>query len=314
MKDLGRKKGITMMLFATFFWGFMGISNRFLNQVDFHSVDVAFVRSISGAFFTSIFLLITNRSAFKVNLKGFLFCALYGIINYSIGISLYSLAVERIPIGIATVLMFSNPIWVTLMNYLFWGEKISFKKMIVIATCVFGCMCIIDVFSTGGKNLDLIGIIAGVLNGITFALQIVMPRFVERTVSKDSILLYGFLCSTVCLLFFADVPRLVTNIVSSPNPAFYFAHVLSIGLFATFMGNTFYVKSTKYIGTSLPSMMVALEPTFATILAYFIFGESMKPIQIIGTFIVIGSVIALEINLDMFKKKNKKVSYIAEKE
>ncbi|PSJ31234.1 membrane protein [Peptostreptococcus russellii] len=304
-----KKRGVWMMIFATLFWGFMGISNRYLNEVNFQPIDIAFTRSIIGAILTTIFLLITNRSAFKVTFKGFMFCALYGIINYSIGISLYSLSVERIPIGVATVLMFSNPIWVTLLNYIFFKEKISFKKMIVILTCIFGCMCIIDIFSTGGQNLDLIGITAGVLDGVTFALQIVMPRFVEKTISKDSILLYGFWSSAICLIFFADIPRLASGIINSPNPLFYFGNVLSIGVLSTFVANTFYVNSTKYIGTSLPSMMVALEPTFATVLAFFIFGESMKPIQILGTLIVIGSVMALELNFEKIMNRLKGGSF-----
>lgn len=306
MRNIAFKKGVVMMLFATFFWGFMGIFNRYLNQINFYSIDIALVRSISAAVLTTILLLFTNKSAFKVSFKGFLFCAFYGILNYSIGISLYSISVERIPIGVATVLMFSNPIWVTLFNYFFFGDKVSLKKIIVISTCVFGCMCIIDVFSTSGSNLNLIGVIAGVLNGMTFALQIVMPRFVERTISKDTILLYGFWSSTVCLLFFADVPRLVNNICDSASPMFYLANILAIGVLSTFLSNTLYVKSTRYIGTSLPSMMVALEPTFATILAFFIFGETMKPIQIAGTFIVIFSVLALEINFDRLKSRFKK--------
>ncbi len=304
-----KKRGVWMMIFATLFWGFMGISNRYLNEVNFQPIDIAFTRSIIGAILTTIFLLITNRSAFKVTFKGFMFCALYGIINYSIGISLYSLSVERIPIGVATVLMFSNPIWVTLLNYIFFKEKISFKKMMVILTCIFGCMCIIDIFSTGGQNLDLIGITAGVLDGVTFALQIVMPRFVEKTISKDSILLYGFWSSAICLIFFADIPRLASGIINSPNPLFYFGNVLSIGVLSTFVANTFYVNSTKYIGTSLPSMMVALEPTFATVLAFFIFGESMKPIQILGTLIVIGSVMALELNFEKIMNRLKVGSF-----
>ena len=303
-----KKRGVWMMIFATLFWGFMGISNRYLNEVNFQPIDIAFTRSIIGAILTTIFLLITNRSAFKVTFKGFMFCALYGIINYSIGISLYSLSVERIPIGVAIVLMFSNPIWVTLLNYIFFKEKISFKKMMVILTCIFGCMCIIDIFSTG-QNLDLIGITAGVLDGVTFALQIVMPRFVEKTISKDSILLYGFWSSAICLIFFADIPRLASGIINSPNPLFYFGNVLSIGVLSTFVANTFYVNSTKYIGTSLPSMMVALEPTFATVLAFFIFGESMKPIQILGTLIVIGSVMALELNFEKIMNRLKGGSF-----
>lgn len=298
LKDKNFSKGVSMMLAATFFWSFMGISNRFLNQVHLGSFEIAFIRTLSASVITTIVLLATNRSLFRIDFKGLLFCIFYGVLNYTIGISLYSLSVERIPIAVATVLMFSNPIWVTLFSKIFFGDKVGMKKILLISTCIFGCMCIIDIFTTGGKNLDIIGVLSGIGNGMTFALQIVMPRFVEKTIKKETILLYGFWSGTICLFFLADLGSVVTNIQNSNDPMLYIMHALSIGVFGTYCANTFYVNSTKYIGTSLPSMMVALEPIFAAILAFFIFGEQLKYIQFVGAAIVILSVIMLEIKVD----------------
>ena len=297
MQNKYRQTGILMMLVATFFWGFMGISSRYLNEINFNSYDISFVRSISGFIFTGILILFTNRTAFKVGLRGLAFCTFYGILNFSIGISAYSFAVARIPLSVATVLMFSNPIWVSILGYIFFKDKIGLKKIIVISTCIFGCMCIIDIFSTKGSNLDTLGILAAIFNGMTFAMQIVLPRFVDEKIQKDTLLLYGFMSSSIFLLFFADPSRLISRLTSSSEPIFYSIHILIIGILCTFVANTLYIKSTHYIGTSLPSMMVALEPTFASILAFFIFGENMTIIQVIGALIVIGSVIAMELDL-----------------
>ena len=166
------------MVIATFMWGFMGVSSRYLNEIQMNSYDISFVRSSFGFVLTAIFLYFTNKSAYKVDMKGLIFCAFYGILNFAIGISAYSFAVSRIPLSVATVLMFSNPIWVTIFGYIFFKDKISLKKIIVVSTCIFGCMCIIDIFSTSGANLDTLGILAAIFNGMTFAMQIVLPRFV----------------------------------------------------------------------------------------------------------------------------------------
>ena len=85
--------------------------------------------------------------------------------------------------------------------------------------------------------------------------------------------------------------------VNSGRPYFYIAHLLAIGILCTFVAITLYVNSTKYIGTSLPSMMSALEPVFASIIAYMVFSEVMKPIQVMGAVIIIASVIALEVDI-----------------
>lgn len=301
-----KKKGVMMMLIATLFWGDMGISSRFLNDIHLGWAEIAFIRCFFAAFLTTIFLYFTDRSAFKVGIKGLIFCIFYGVLNFCIGIGFYSIAVSRIPISVATVLMFSNPIWVTLFNFVFFKEMISLKKLFVISLCVFGCVCIIDIFSTGGMNLDKIGILTAVLNGMTFALQIVMPRFVEGKVSKSSILLYGFWASTILLVLIADIGDIGNSILHSQRPAFYLLQAVSIGALSTFIANTLYVKSTTYIGTTAPSMMVALEPIFASILAFFIFSEAMKPIQIFGAFLVIVSIFMLEMNISI-RKTSKKI-------
>ena len=44
-------------------------------------------------------------------------------------------------------------------------------------------------------------------------------------------------------------------------------------------------------------MMSALEPVFASIIAYMVFSEVMKPIQVMGAVIIIASVVALEVDI-----------------
>lgn len=298
-----KKMGITMMLFATLFWGMMAISSRHLSNIHFNDQDISFLRVSASAVITTILLAFTNRSAFKVSFKGFLFCIFYGILNFAIGFTFYGIAVRKIPIAVATVLMFSNPVWVTIFSRLFFNEKITLKKAITIILCIFGCMCIIDIFATGGMNLDAIGILCGVGNGMTFAMQIVMPRFVDGKIEKETILLYGFWGATISLIFFIDIPNMVTSIMESSNPQFFILNILSVCILSTFMANTLYVKSTKYIGTSLPSMMVAFEPVFASFLAFLVFSENMNLIQLTGALIVIFSVVSLEIDLRIVTSK-----------
>ena len=127
MKENNKKTGLLMVLVATLFWGYMGISSRFLNAVNLRAQDISFVRALTAAVLLSVFLLITNRSAFKISFKGLLFCIFYGVITIALSFTLYSTAVERIPISVATILMFSNPIWVSIFERIFFKEKIVLK-------------------------------------------------------------------------------------------------------------------------------------------------------------------------------------------
>ena len=179
--------------------------------------------------------------------------------------------------------------------------------------CILGCTCIIDIYSTGGSNLDLIGVGAGLLSGVAFALQIVLPKFVDGKIKDNTLLLYGFWASAIILFFFAKPSSVIMNIAGSASPKFYTMQLLSIGVLSTFIANSCYVMSAKYVGTQLPSMLCSLEPIFASIFAYFVFGESMKPIQFLGAVIVICSIVALQLDKETIKKLfNRKAAKTAE--
>lgn len=297
-------KGLRLMLIATFFWATMGIVSRNLNGANLTSIQVAFTRCLQAAVFTTIALAIKNRNAFKISFKGFLFCTFYGIVAFGLAMAFFSLTVERIPIAVATVLMFSNPIWVTLFGKLFFNDEVGLKKLITVITCVFGCMCIIDIFASGGAGLNVVGVIFGLCSGVTFASQLVIPRFAKGQYSNDSLLLYGFWGGTVFLGIFSDIPQLGLAIVNSPSPMYTIGNLLIIGVFATYIANSYYIKSSEYLGDTLPSILVAFEPLFATILAFIVLHEAIKPVQILGALIVVGSIIVMQVDIkSLFSKK-----------
>ncbi len=299
-------KGIRLMLIATFFWATMGIVSRNLNGVHLTSVQVAFSRCLQAAVFTTLALAIKNREAFKIDFKGLLFCIFYGIIAFSMAMTFFSLTVERIPIAVATVLMFSNPIWVTLFGKIFFKDPVGIKKIITVITCILGCMCIIDIFAAGGKDLNILGVVFGLLSGISFASQLVIPRFVEGKYSNDTLLLYGFWGGTIFLAFFSDIPQFASSIVHAANPLYTIINLLAIGVLSTYIANSYYIKSSEYLGNTLPSILVAFEPIFATILAFLVLGEAIKPIQMFGALVVIASIVVMQVDikgLALFKGK-----------
>ncbi len=51
-----KKVGVSMMMLATFFWGYMGISSRYLNHISLRTVDISFIRALSAAIMLTIYL------------------------------------------------------------------------------------------------------------------------------------------------------------------------------------------------------------------------------------------------------------------
>ena len=118
-----RSKGIALAVITAVMWGIMGIFVRDLSKYQFSNIEISFFRcALAGAAYF-VFLLITKPAALKINLKGIIICIVYGAVAYSISFVSYSVAVSRIPVGVATVLMFMSPIWVATLEGLYLGKN-----------------------------------------------------------------------------------------------------------------------------------------------------------------------------------------------
>lgn len=297
-----KKKGITLVLIATFFWGIMGISSRILYEAGLSTMSIAFCRSFLSSICFLIWILITDISILKIDLRGLAISALYGIGTFSLCFIGYNLSVEYIPISIATVLMFTNSIWVTIFGIFFFGEKFNKKKVIVILLTLLGCIMVSNL-SLGHESLSLIGILAGLGTGFLFAFQIIFPKFFSDY-RKDTLLIYGYIFASLFIALFTDFKESINLVMDSPNIKIVILNILSIGILSTFISNTLYIKSTEYIEASVTSILASMEPVLSSIFAFLVFKELLNTKQIMGAILIILAAIILEVNLNKDALRN----------
>lgn len=299
-----KQKGVSLVIIACIFWGFMGITSRNLSALSFDSFTISFFRAIIAGLIYMGCIFKKDRSLLKADPKSVAFFAAYGVTAFAGCFISYNISVARIPISIATVLMFTNPIWVMLLNRIFFSEKIERKKAVLMLVTIFGCMLIAKFYQISDYSLDSVGIMAGILAGFTFALQIVMPRFYKGECQKDTMLVYGFIFAGIFLAFFTDFSRIVEITAGSGSIVYVLANIVIIGAFNTFIANTAYIKSAEYIGTSLSSILSSIEPVVSSIIAYWVFRETLEPLQLLGMIIVIMAVCMIEMDFtDLFKRR-----------
>ena len=195
-----RSKGIVLAVTTAVMWGIMGIFVRDLSHNQFTNIEISFFRcALAGAAYF-IFLLLTKPSALKVNIKGLVICVLYGAVAYSISFVSYSVSVSRIPVGVATVLMFMSPIWVVILGTVMFKEKLQKSKIVTIVICFIGAILVANLIGGGEIKLDAIGILAGIINGIGVALQILLPKFFAKEYERYVTCLWIF-GSSICTAF-----------------------------------------------------------------------------------------------------------------
>ena len=219
---------------------------------------------------------------------------MYGAVAYSISFVSYSVAVSRIPVGVATVLMFMSPIWVAILGRFMFGEKLEKSKIITIFVCLIGAILVANLVGGGNIKLDAIGILAGVVNGIGVALQILLPKFFAKDYDRDTLLVYGFLGAAVALLFGMDFGAVAEHFAAAPVTNLLW-DLFGIGIFCTMVANVACVKSTQYVEATTTSILSALEVVVGTLVGFLVFHEHLTILQMIGAVIIVVGAIGSEL-------------------
>lgn len=279
-------KGMMLAILGASLWGVMGIFVRGLSASGYSSYDIAFLRCLLAGIGFFLFKAITQPRGLKINFKGLCICFLYGILAYAMGFVCYGIAVERIPVAVATVLMFMSPIWVAVLGVLVFKEKLGKQTVLVILICILGAAMVADVFGSAGGSMDIIGILAGIINGFGVALQIMIPRYFVKKYERDTMLVYGFLGAAVGLAFLTDFKTIGASLQGA-GAASVIVNVLCLGLLCTMVANVSVVKATAYINTTTCSILSSLEVVVGAVVGILIFHESMSVLQVIGAVVVV---------------------------
>lgn len=298
-----RSKGIILAVTTAVMWGIMGIFVRDLSHYQFSNIEISFFRCALAGVAYFLFLLFTKPSALKINLKGLIICVLYGAVAYSISFVSYSVSVSRIPVGVATVLMFMSPIWVAILSTVMFREKLEKSKIVTIFICLIGAVLVANLIGGGNIKLDAIGILAGIINGIGVSLQILLPKFFAKEYDRDTLLVYGFLGAAFVLFFGMDFGAVTTHILNTPMTNLLW-DLFGIGILCTMVANVACVKSTQYVEATTTSILSALEVVVGTLAGFFVFHEHLTGLQIIGAVVIVLGAIGSEIYPTKKKGKN----------
>lgn len=294
-------KGMILALVGASMWGIMGVFVRGLYEVGYSTYDICFLRCFLAGIVYLLFKAVKQPAILKIDKKGLIICIIYGILAYGISFVTYGISVKRIPVAVATVLMFMSPIWVTFLGIVVFKEKFRKRTFVAIVICIIGSILVSNLVSVTGDCIDIIGILAGVFNGFGVALQIMIPRYFSKEYERDTMLIYGFLGAALMLACFTDF-RLITTSLGSPEIGSILFDILGVGILCTLVANVSFVKSAQYINTTTSSILAAIEVVVGAGVGYLIFHENLTVLQIIGAIIVIIGSLGSTI-LDSFKIK-----------
>lgn len=211
---------------------------------------------------------------------------LYRGVFGGISVLLLFLSIEHIPVGLATLLNYTSPIWSGLFARVFLGERLDPRAIVPLLLAIAGVTLVL--WNHGGPG-EILGIgrweLAGLLSALTSGASVTAIRAARRTESSWTI----FITFNACGLL-ATAPFALAR--WTPATAHTWALVVAVGLTAM-LGQILMTHAYRWIDNVRAGAVAQLAVVVATGLGVAFLGDHLTPRQMVGAALTIGGVIGV---------------------
>lgn len=207
---ISKKIYLILPIISGILYGSSGIFVRTLTQNGIDATTLLFLRFSIAIPVMVIAILATDKKQLKIKLTDIklLIITAMGIIGLNI---LYNIAMNTISLSIAAVLLSSDPVFVLIIAYLIFKEKITKSKVLSIILVLIGCILTTGLIEGNASNVTGIGIIGGIGAAIFWAIYMMgSKKALENGLHTYTILLYSILINTIILIPFTSFNQITT--------------------------------------------------------------------------------------------------------
>jgi drug/metabolite transporter, DME family len=284
-------RGYVILLTSTFILSTTGILIKFLlNDFQIEPLALAFWRVFIVATALGLALVLFRRSLLAVKWRHVPMFALFGLAGVGLHQFVWVTSVQTNGAGVATVLVYIQPAIVALVSYRLLGESLDRTRIIALMLTLTGMVMVSRAYEIGNVNLNWLGLLTGFGTGFTWATYALMGRYTTRYYSAWTALFYAFLFGA---LFLIPMQFFVHDIFALGGSPSGWGLMFFLALGPTLGGFALYTIGLSHLPASVATLIGTLEPVLSVILAYFLFGEVMNVIQIIGAGLILWSVVML---------------------
>lgn len=235
-----------------------------------------------------------KKIPFKTDKKHFVFLSLVALSYIGIATTLYE-AFKYISGSIATIISFTFPAMIILLEMLQGREKPNVRKIMALIASMIGLVVIVW---DSQIDLDMKGVLFALGTAVCYVFY-TMGLSEKRTKSMNAMAVAGYvlLYSTVFNFFrcfFSGKPMFTTNMAQ-------FRYIFILAVVCAFIAILCYAAGVKMIGPSTAGIINTFEPVFACLFGYLLVGDVLTINTLSGAALILFAV--LIINIPIKRKK-----------
>lgn len=233
-------------------------------------------------------IVLLNRESFSIRRKEWL--PLTGLAFLYVGSAVFLLwGYQYMASGVATTLHFMYPVMTTLIMMLFFGERKSPWRILAIVLATGGVFLLSQgEGGTSDEGAGLLAIFIVLVSALCYALYLVSVSQLKSIEMKGlKMTFFVFLLGSIILCGGVSLfGQGITPIADGTQ----LGNLVMLALVPTVVSNLALVRAIKYIGSTLTSVLGAMEPVTAVGVGILIFGEAFTTSIALGIGLIIAAV------------------------
>jgi len=186
----------------------------------------------------------------------------------------YFIAVRYTTVSIAALLLYTAPVYVTLLSPVILKEKITRLGLFSLFVSIAGVVILIHPHGEAG-TMNITGLTAGLISGIFYALMTISSRYLRSYYSGTAQETWAII---VTMLIFLPYSVAVSQDVLMDNLYL----LILFGIMPTAVAGILYFNGLKTVRAQNASIIALLEPASAVVFAFIILSEPITMTTLLG--------------------------------
>ncbi|QHS21775.1 EamA family transporter [Virgibacillus sp. MSP4-1] len=284
-----RHTGAGLVMLAAIFWGITGGIADILMTRGWGPIVISLYRGVVGfiCFFTWFLFSFRHNGIFSPHLYIWAILAGAGVAG---NFTFYFLSIEASSIAVASVLMYTAPVFVLLISFLLRIERSTWFKWMCISGVLIGITLLTGIYTSDSVLVSITGVASGLAAGLFYALFIFSFKTAVSIGSPQSTLTIAFFSFCLILFLFTDMDETAAVITSSDIGWFLLLGILGSGI--SFM---IYMAGIRKTAPTPASIVAMVEPVTASLFGVLLLGDHLTIVQFIGMVLILVTVTVISV-------------------
>lgn len=291
--------GYLFALLAALLFGANGPLTKLIVDSGISATQLSQFRTLGTAVAAGLLMLAFDRRGFRLGWRQLLTMLALGIVGLALLQVSYASALARLPVGIGLLLEYLAVLFVALVAFLFFKEKVRARLWLAIGCVLVGLVLVSELWAS---TLDVLGVLLALGAAVCLTVYFVLG---ERGATGAGPLATAFWTALFATGFWAPLSgwwTLAPSAFASPVQAggalgdfsvpmwVLLVVTVLLGSFAPFLLS---FAALSRLSATAVGVIASSEVLFAFLSAWIWLGETLQPIQLVGAAIVfVGIVLA----------------------